>query len=348
MNNRMKKIINILLITFACALMFPACSSDDGIEVISDKLAITSTSTTDLPAKGGEGSIVVTTNSTVDAVAKDSWLSVSVSGNTVKISADHNPSVTGRFTHVTITSGGKSVIVPVSQYGLAITKETNSIVFSTDTFSSTTIKFKSNGTISFDPSVTWISYSVLGDSLKITAAENTTGAPRSGFLRYTVGGIKDSISVGQASIQDYAGTWKLYGYNSSGKLSAYSAVLTANEDNTLTGTIAGFFSVKFIFRNGKLVMQAGQQTGTYTTTKVSYPIFLCLGEASGYISWDASTEYEASPSSEDGVILFNDNGSWPGYEVNSFYMYVFTSTTLSSQTMYGSYMSMESPFMVKQ
>jgi hypothetical protein len=163
-----------------------------------------------------------------------------------------------------------------------------------------------------------------------------------------VGAIKDSIAVEQASMQDYIGTWKLYGYNTSGKLSAVTAVLTAEIDSTLTSTIAGIFNAKFIYRKGKLVLQAGQRTGTYTTSTVSYPIYLCLSEASGSLAWNSTAEYEVSPTSEDGVVLFNDNGTWPGYEVNSFYMYVFTSTTLSSKTMYGSYMYMETPFMIKQ
>jgi hypothetical protein len=348
MNDNMKKIINVLIITFVCALMLPACSDDDGIAVISDKLDITSASGTDLPAKGGDGTIVLATTDKVEVVAKDSWLSASVSGNTVKISAGHNLSVTGRFTHVTITSGGKSVIVPVSQYGLAIIKDENSVVFTTDKSSSATVKFKSNGNILFESSVDWISYSVLGDSLKVSVAENKTGAPRAGFLRYTVGAIKDSIAVEQVSMQDYIGTWKLYGYNTSGKLSAETAVLTAETDSTLTSTIAELFNAKFIYRKGKLVLQAGQRTGTYTTSTVSYPIYLCLGEASGSLTGNSTVEYAVSPTSEDGVVLFNDNGTWPGYEVNSFYMYVFTSTTLSPQTMFGSYMYMETPFMIKQ
>ena len=343
-----RKIANATLTLFVCFLAFTGCDDDGGLNVADNELVVKKVVKTDLPAAGGSGTITVVTDQALGAVAADSWLTVSVSGEVVNVSAAENPNLTGRSTYVTIKAGTKSTIIAVTQYGISLMKDAGDLKFGTDVADSLIIKFKSNVSAAFNPSKAWISYSVVGDSVKVHVAENVTGLPRKGYLRYTLGNITDSIGVVQASVNDYIGTWGIYGYDDSGALEAYSATITAGADgNTLTGDIAGFFSVNYTFDNGCLVLSAWQKTGTYGSA--SYPIYLCLGSSSlGSYTWDNTVEFEASPSAVDRTIVFADNASWPGRVVDEIYMYVFTASPPSSSNGLGSYLYLQEPFMIKQ
>lgn len=343
-----RKIANAALTLFVCFLAFTGCDDDGGLDVVDNELVIQEATQTDLPAAGGSGTITVVTDQALEAIAADSWLTVSVSGEIINISADENPNLAGRSTYVTIKAGIKSTIIAVTQYGVSVTKDASDLKFGADVADSLTIKFKSNIPVTFESSTAWISYSAQGDSVKVFVSENSTGLPRKGYLRYALGSVTDSIAVTQASINDYIGTWKIYGYNASGALKAYSATITGGTDKgSLSGTIAGIFSVNYTFDSGYIVLSAGQQTATYGSA--SYPIYLCLGSSSsGYLSWNSSVEFEASPSTMDNAIVFADNGSWSGYVVDEMYMYVFTASPPSSSTMYGTYLYLQEPFMIKQ
>lgn len=345
---RIRKIANAALTIFVCFLAFTGCDDDGGLDVVDNELVVQEATQTDLPAAGGSGTITVVADQTLEAIAADSWLAVSVSGDIVNISAVENPNLTGRSTYVTIKAGTKSAIIAVTQYGLSLMKDADDLKFGTDVADSLTIKFKSNVLVAFESSTAWISYSVLGDSVKVHVAENATGLPRKGYLRYTLGNTTDSIAVTQASINDYIGTWKIYGYNASGAFKAYSANIAAGStENTLAGTIAGIFSVTYTYNKGHIILGAGQQTTTYGS--VAYPVYLCWGSSSsGNITWNSSVEFEASPSTEDKTIIFADNGSWSGNVVDEMYMYIFTASPPSSSTMYGTYLYLQEPFMIKQ
>jgi hypothetical protein len=343
-----RKIANVVLVLFVCFLTFIGCDDEGGLDVADNELVVQEVAQTDLPAAGGSGTITVVADQALEAIAADSWLTISVSGSIVTISAGENPNLTGRSTYVTIKAGTKSTIIAVTQYGVSVSKDAGDLKFGTDVADSLAIKFKSNIPVAFESSTAWISYSVQGDSVKVFVAKNSTGVPRKGYLRYALGNITDSIAVTQASINDYIGTWRIYGYNASGTLKAYSATIALGTDeSTLIGSIAGFFSVNYTFDNGCIILSAGQQTGTYGSA--SYPIYLCLGSSSsGYLSWSSSVEFEASPSTMDNAIVFADNGSWSGYVVDEIYMYVFKASPPSSSTMYGTYLYLQEPFMIKQ
>ncbi len=344
-----RKIANAALILFVCFLAFTGCDDDGGLNVPDNELVVNKATQTDLPAAGGSGTITVIADQVLEAFAADRWLTVSVSGEIINISAAENPNLAGRSTYVTIKAGSKSTIVAVTQYGLSLMKDAGNLKFGSDVADSLAIKFKSNVPVTFKPSVGWISYSVQGDSVKVRVAENATGFPRKGYLRYTLGNATDSISVVQASMDDYIGNWEIYGYNDSGTLEVYSATIAAGTDeNTLTGTIDGIFSVNYTFDSGYIILSAGQQTATYGS---SYPIYLCLGSSSsGSISFDDDdmVQFEASPSTVNKAIVFADNGSWPGRVVDEIYMYVFTASPPSPDNGLGAYFYLLKPFMIKQ
>ncbi len=328
------------------ALVLSGCD-DDSLTVVGNNLQVKEAVQTDLPAAGGNGSITLVTDEVLQAFSADNWLTVAVSGKVVNISAEENPDLMGRSTYVTIKAGTKSTIVSITQYGISLMKDVGGFKFGTDDIDSLSIKFKSNVPVIIEPTKSWISYALQGDSLKVYVDQNTTGLPRGGSLHYRLGNEEDSISVTQAAIEDYIGEWIIYGYNSSGSLSGYSATITAGSDeHSLSGSIANFFNFTYTYDKGHLILNAGQETAAYGPG--SYPVYLCLGNySSGYLAWDSSVEFEVIPSVVDSEIIFVDNGSWSSYPVDQMLMYVFTASPPSSSTMYGSYLSLSNPYMEK-
>jgi len=107
----MKKLQLLLAFTLACVLW----SCDDDKTSNNDFYIVESQ--TSLPAITSSGYIKFSASGTVTAQSDQPWCAVNVSGDIVNITLSQNSDMTERYSMVTLTSGNKSLRVPVIQYG---------------------------------------------------------------------------------------------------------------------------------------------------------------------------------------------------------------------------------------
>jgi hypothetical protein len=122
----MKRLLYIALSFVAVA--FVACNKDTEIgEVDLGYLKLVS-SDVSFGYDGGVGQIVVDTTSPVTATvaANGDWISASVIGRTVIVTAPGYSGVMARNTSITVSADGRSVVVPVSQTSFGVVLASNS------------------------------------------------------------------------------------------------------------------------------------------------------------------------------------------------------------------------------
>ena len=140
----MKKIFNLALLTLGCLLVF-SCSNDDYVEKVSSVQVIDASTLID--AAGGTETITVNLQG-VTATAADSWLSTSVSGNVITLTAEPNTSRETRHTSVTIkAANGDQQVVSVSQMGLLLVLAERKVALSDDAESASVAVEHTNGGI---------------------------------------------------------------------------------------------------------------------------------------------------------------------------------------------------------
>ena len=87
----MKRVLYMFTLAVCGCLFLASCSSDEYEDKVSS--VVSTAADTQIPAIGGTKTITVTGQG-ITAAAEDSWLNVSVSGNTITVSAE--PSSTCR------------------------------------------------------------------------------------------------------------------------------------------------------------------------------------------------------------------------------------------------------------
>ncbi|MBR1407003.1 MAG: BACON domain-containing protein [Bacteroidales bacterium] len=198
----MKRFFTLIFVALS-ALVLAGCAQEqpDGAEYLVDNsLGILSRDVFFQPG-GGTGSIVVDTEGTVTASSNKDWLTVSVNGSTVELTAAKNPDIESRYAEVTIKSGESGATVIAQQYGYkTVSFSGNDIVASgksqTHSFLYT---YEEDMVVSSDAD--WIKASVATEndqqSVKIELAENGTGAVRTGKVSWELGMESGEINVKQ-------------------------------------------------------------------------------------------------------------------------------------------------------
>jgi hypothetical protein len=154
------------------------------------------------------GSLVVTTNSDVwQAVSDQSWLSVSPvsgrSGQVLYVPVTANPSTVARQGVVTVTSGGVSASLTVTQQGRPATVSlaaTSWSVAGVGGSRSVVVTTNHTGWVAV-PAQDWVSVTpggVSGESLVLTVGVNPSTAARSTTVRVTAGSAYATFTVYQA------------------------------------------------------------------------------------------------------------------------------------------------------
>ena len=155
----MKKLQLLLAFTLACVLW----SCDDDKTSNNDFYIVESK--TSLPAISSSGYIKVSAQATVTAQADQPWCAVNVSGDIVNITLSQNSDMTERYSMVTLTSGNKSLRVPVIQYG-TVTQfsaiDTIRVTYVAQTREYTLVSSTVPVTVSLDQ--TWVTATVDGDN----------------------------------------------------------------------------------------------------------------------------------------------------------------------------------------
>ena len=203
------------------SLILASCDDDDKVEETGMKVLSAETS---FDANGGEHEISVNKD-IVKAYAVDEWLAVDAKGNTVALTVGQNTSNESRHTTVVLkASETDSTIVNISQLGsVCVLDGANSgIAAFSDAATSFSYYMKHDLPVEVSSSDSWITVNATKDSLKVDLAENTSGHLRRGWVAYSCGNVKDTISVSQYEFaKDIAGEYYFYGYNYQYSVNSY-------------------------------------------------------------------------------------------------------------------------------
>ena len=226
----MKKFLSIMLVV--CGLFsFAACddetknpySVDTTISIVSADMFF--------PATASVGSIhYVSTNGAVTATSRASWCKAQVSGDSVIVTVDANPGLSGRSTVVELKNASGSIEVAMTQRGVDLSSSATTISIGNEGGVKSAQVVSSVG-VQLLSSPEWVATSLVDDTLFVNFSENNSGHLRNGYITYQAGGVEDSIRLVQADFNtDIAGEYTLcYLDGLDGEESTFSAVLTEDE-----------------------------------------------------------------------------------------------------------------------
>ena len=191
----MKKIFSFILL-LAGVTMVTSCGEDDATYTPVEPLEIVS-NTAIFETAGGTGTITVKGSGALTATTTAQWLVVTVSGNTVTVTAQENPSLSGRSALITLTAGGKTAKVTATQKGLAYGVLEGLACIVDDMENVVEMNFSNSlpGTVtSLDE---WIVPTLEGTKLTLTVAENYARESRLGKVVVKASEYSDTIRVFQ-------------------------------------------------------------------------------------------------------------------------------------------------------
>lgn len=264
----MKKILLII----ACIVgifSFVSCSDDDDKSTSDSGLALVK-SEVKFSCNPSEGYIEFTSPTTVTASSSEEWCTASVNGSKVVVDVTANTDLEGRNAVVTISAGGSSINVPVSQSGriFRIYADDDMFYVSGKQPETVTIPVKSTGNVSVTSSSDWIKATVADGKVLIDCSANT-GNMRIGKFSISNGTDDYDFSVFQTSKNGgFDGSYTAYYYNTrTSKLVPMDVALEANEDGTgynLTGILGFKIPLKLDAENGYLVLSNMNYIGDYS------------------------------------------------------------------------------------
>lgn len=193
----MKKILSFIVL-LAGVISITSCSSDDATYQATPKLEVASANVL-FEAEGGDGSIVVNSSSTVSATTDASWLSLSVQGNKVIVTADPNLTLEGRSALIQLVSGTTKAEVTATQkssvYGVP------SLSYEIGDYQATlNIDVVHNQEVTVESKADWITatFNKETSQIEIVAEDNNEADPREGIVTVTMGEYSNDIVITQA------------------------------------------------------------------------------------------------------------------------------------------------------
>jgi len=197
----MKKYLNMIL-AIAGAVLLYSCSTQepDGSQyAASPSIEIVSKDDV-FPSEGGTGTIVVNTRETVTAASDRTWLTVSVSGRSIYLTATENETLESRYASVSIKAGDAASEITVQQFGMTselMWESSYEFPYGGDELS---LGFSESGVIrvTVPEGKDWISVDVDDKVLTITTSPNAYKASREGKVRFSAGEKVREVGVVQA------------------------------------------------------------------------------------------------------------------------------------------------------
>ncbi len=339
----MKKIFSFFVLLTAVT-MFTACGDEDATYTPTPTLEITKADLM-FEATGGSGTIQVNTTGALTASTESSWVTLSVSGNTVNVTVAENPTLDGRSATIILTSNGITSQVSASQkggtYGLS-----GGTIYSFDNAARTlNLGLVHTSAVTVKSLCDWLtaSFNSSTDEFEINVAKNDSGWRRTGQIAFQTGDIQDTITITQFDFIDCVqGTYALMYYSSgaytyvlvdiastggssgtmtftSGSLATLGVVVPITFDaSTYSFTIANFNDLDATYiRNGvtyKLNTMVMMTNGSsiYRVRPTSLPYLTAsLEEEDGDIYFDMSAVY--STYSFYGLRIGYGTGGYDGY-----------------------------------
>lgn len=228
----MKKILSFIVL-LAGVISITSCSSDDATYQATPKLEVASANVL-FEAEGGDGSIVVNSSSTVSATTDASWLSLSVQGNKVIVTADPNLTLEGRSALIQLVSGTTKAEVTATQkssvYGIP------SLSYEIGDYQATlNIDVVHNQEVTVESQADWITatFNKETSQIEIVAEDNNEADPREGIVTVTMGEYSNDIVITQAGflLEPEKDQFKIGNAETTLKVSVkHSRVVTAKSD----------------------------------------------------------------------------------------------------------------------
>ena len=235
----MKKILSFIVL-LAGVTMFTSCGDDDATYQATPKLEIASADVL-FEADGGDGSIVVNGSGTVTATTDASWLTLSVQGSQVIVTAQPNLTLDGRSAVIKLVSGSTEAQVTATQkssvYGVP------SLEYEIGDYqASLGIDVVHNQAVTVESQSEWLTatFNEGTSQIEIVAEDNNEADPRVGIVTVTMGDYSNDIVITQQGFLLEPETDKIKSTNEAGdytiSISHSRAVTVKSNDEWVTAT----------------------------------------------------------------------------------------------------------------
>ena len=207
----MKKILSFIVL-LAGVISFTSCSDDDATYTPVLPLEIASNDVY-FEAAGGTGSIVVNATGSVTAETTSDWITLSVNGKTVTVTAKENTAFDGRSARIVLTADGATTNVTAIQKGNVYQVEGSHDYTIEDGASTLKISIVSSSPVTVKSLVDWITatYNSEDSEITINIEANTTTASRVGEVVIEAGSRKDTLTITQGAPGiDVTGDYNMY------------------------------------------------------------------------------------------------------------------------------------------
>ncbi len=354
----MKKIFSLISMA-TLAMSFVACGDNDDLGAAYNRASTISVVKSDVlfSAAAGTGSVVVKAQGPIALSGSSEWCkATALNDSTIEVSVDNNESNVGRSNLLTIKSGVDSVNVTVQQQGFYLQTGMGTAIAYGDDSVRKAYAFSTSGSPVITSTEDWLTATVEGDSLVVTAAANETGHVRRGYVKYTFGEFKDSVMVSQYDFEkDLAGAYYFCYYKSNGKSTYMSAELKMKDGKPVIylPKYYGFNIPVTIDETCKLSIAEGADIGTCPASDgTTFYVAIVLGNSAanritwsgGRASYSASFKYNETSGT---YAMFKDNGSWK-YKVDYMSFYYFKANTFASADLKGNLVDMYNPYLMKK
>jgi len=321
--------------------------------------------------EGGEGCISVNCAKDYTVECNSDWVTCTKEGLTVRVKANGNNSILGRTATIVLRCGQDSVKAVAQQTAFEFRRAIPEEISWDDSAGEMKYEYRAPYNVTIDNSSDWCKAEMVGDELKVSFGENTSGVARMNtiYLR----GPKatdpvDSIYVSQYDFENkIAGlyTFQYYAKELDEEIWEYVEVLKT-EDATITRdpetkavylNVECGFSVPMKFDPKRMVLSinGAQYVGVEKSGKSTFYIYTTMVDTKiGVMIYGDVFGMDAPITTKDGKIYlkFVDNGVWTqyteGYAADTFYLYRFTNTPPDYQYSAGSMASYKYPVLTRK
>ena len=332
----MKRFLKIYALSLAAILGFAACDNDEFVYVPEEPQINILQSDILFDANGGTGTVKIDAQGSVSVSTSSSWCSASVSGNTITVIAEPNPTLEGRAAQIIATCNGVDTKFTAQQTGMIFSYVDQQYVVEM-AGGDIIINGKSTIPTTYEAD-DWIKVDNGLGSYLISVGRNDSGDSRTGTVKISAGDISATITIVQKFDRDFSGEYTFWRYKSSSETDAnhVSADVTITRDANdpdlynVTGWNGVTIPLHFDATRNQLYLENCTYFGQYTDGNYLYGCKNFVSGSSNYLSYTVGNEnYYTWFDFEyvDGKynILFNNTPPSSSYdESTGFTIYTFT------------------------
>lgn len=280
-------------------------------------------------AKGGTQKIYVYHGSDFTATPADDWVTASVDGDSLLLTAQLNATVDPKTTTVKLSSGNLESEITVSQTGMVLIPEKKIVNLRN---AANEVKLKVNSTLEFtaESSAAWLTVTAGADFITLAATDNTGQPARTATVTLASEGLTAEIEVSQSAYADYLGNWVLTGEDN-GQPFTYDLAITEKEAGS-TYKISGWgksvvatdakyaITANFDAAGGLIFIAAQQNIGAYTDAGGTYDLHfygnilfnggISYVTGTGYIIYIGELQADGSVQWSNGSVTLSGGGKY--------------------------------------